>query len=345
MPRLLAGLVLCSALLAVPCASGAAANVAVSQIYAGGGNAGATYANDYVELVNRSGSSVSLAGWTLQYASAASTSWQAVALTGTIRAGGYYLVKLASGGAVGAALPAADATGTVNLALSGGKVALVRDATVLTCGTCDAVASVEDFVGWGTAADFEGSAAAEAPSSTTALLRASAGCTDGGENASDFALGDPAPRTSASPGASCSGTAAPGSASAAASVSVDVQSHLSMTLERASIGFGSAFAGDTPAAVSERITVVSNNPTGYALTVHRSAFAPADLPLGVGLSAGSPQLPIPIAPATDLFIGSSSAATPAAGDLWPATIGFTGPLPAVAPGHYAATVTFTVIAR
>jgi hypothetical protein len=345
MPRFLAFLVLCLALVVVPCASGATASVAVSQIYAGGGNAGATYANDYVELVNRSGSSVSLAGWTVQYASAASTSWQVVALSGTVRAGGYYLVKLASGGTVGAALPAADATGTVNLAASGGKVALVRDATALTCATCDAVASIEDFVGWGTASDFEGAAAADAPSNTTALLRAGAGCTDSNANASDFALGDPAPRTSASPAATCSSGSSPGTGSAGASVSVDVQSMLSMTLERASIGFGSAFAGETPAAVSERVTVVSNNPTGYALTVHRSAFAPADLPLGVGLTSSSPQLPIPIAPATDLFLGSSSAATPAAGDVWPATIGFTGPLPAVPPGHYTATVTFTVIAR
>ena len=110
-------------------------------------------------------------------------------------------------------------------------------------------------------------------------------------------------------------------------------------------GLERLMAGDTPTAVSERVTVVSNNPAGYALTVHRSAFAPADLPLGVGLTSSSPQLPIPIAPATDLFLGSSSAATPAAGDVWPATIGFTGPLPAVPPGHYTATVTFTVIAR
>ena len=47
---------------------------------------------------------------------------------------GYYLVQLASAGAVGAALPTPDATGTTNLAASGGKVALVRDATALTCG-------------------------------------------------------------------------------------------------------------------------------------------------------------------------------------------------------------------
>jgi uncharacterized protein len=344
MPKFTVLLVLCLAL-AVPSASAATANVALSQVYAGGGNSGATFANDYIELVNRGGAPVSVAGWTVQYASAASSSWQTVPLTGSIRAGGYYLVKLGSGGTAGAALPSADATGTINLAAGGGKVALVRDATELTCSTCDAVASIEDFVGWGTATDAEGSPA-DAPSSTTALVRAGAGCTDTNANAADFALGDPAPRTSASPVAACTGgTTPPGSTTSGASVSVDVQSMLSMTLERASVSFGQAFAGDTPTAVSERVTVNSNNPTGYALTVHRSAFAPADLPLGVSLAGGSPQLPIPIAPAADLFLASSSAATPAAGDVWAATIGFTGPLPAVPPGHYTATVTFTVIGR
>src|SRR5213076_2724990 len=92
-------LALLALVLAVPFASGAnsSASVAISQIYAGGGNAGATYTNDYVELVNRSSAAVSLTGWTVQYASAASTSWTSVPLAGSIRAGGYYLVKLSGG--------------------------------------------------------------------------------------------------------------------------------------------------------------------------------------------------------------------------------------------------------
>ena len=39
-----------------------------------------------------------------------------------------------SGGATGASLPTADATGTSNLAASGGKIALVHDTTALACG-------------------------------------------------------------------------------------------------------------------------------------------------------------------------------------------------------------------
>ena len=58
------------ALLAVPIASGASPDLVVSQVYAGGGNSGATYANDFVELFNRGSASVDLSGWSLQYATA-----------------------------------------------------------------------------------------------------------------------------------------------------------------------------------------------------------------------------------------------------------------------------------
>src|SRR4029453_8329642 len=135
----------------------------VAEVYAAGGNSGAAYANDYAELFNRATSPVAIDGWTLQYASASSTSWQSTALSGTIPAGGRYPVQLASGGANGSSLPAADATGTSNLAVTGGKVALVDDATALTCGasagSCSTASNLEDLVGYGGAADYEGTGA------------------------------------------------------------------------------------------------------------------------------------------------------------------------------------------
>ena len=42
-------------------------------MYGGGGNTGATYKNDFIELFNRGGSVVSVAGWSVQYASTAGT--------------------------------------------------------------------------------------------------------------------------------------------------------------------------------------------------------------------------------------------------------------------------------
>ena len=114
--NLVASLLVAALLLSAPSALAATSSVVVSQIYAGGGNAGATYQNDFVELFNRGGSAVDLTGWTVQYASAASTSWSTTALAGSIQPGRHYLVQLASTAAVGTVLPAPEATGTANLA-------------------------------------------------------------------------------------------------------------------------------------------------------------------------------------------------------------------------------------
>src|SRR5712692_1200494 len=168
--RILLALVVAGAVLAVPFAHGATSSVVVSQIFAGGGNAGASYTNDFVELLNRGATAVDLTGWTIQYASASSTSWQTTALAGSIGAGRYYLVQLASTASVGLPLPTPDATGTTNLASAGGKIALVRDATALTCGavagSCSSAPLVEDLVGYGSATDYEGTGPAPALSST-----------------------------------------------------------------------------------------------------------------------------------------------------------------------------------
>jgi hypothetical protein len=56
-------------------------------------------------------------------------------------------------------------------------------------------------------------------------------------------------------------------------------------------------------------------------------------------------LALPVAPAADLLVGTTTTVSAAGGDVWPTRIGFTGPLPSVPPGHYAATVTYTAIAR
>jgi len=197
----------------VPSAVGASSGVVISQVYAGGGNAGATYTNDFVELFNPGATSVDLSSWTVQYASAASTSWSATPLTGSIAPGHYYLVALASTAAVGGPLPAPDATGTTNLAASGGKVALVQDATALACGasagSCAASASIRDLVGYGGAADYEGPGPAAALSSTTAAQRGASGCTDTGDNAADFTAVAPQPRNSASAAVTCAGSPPP----------------------------------------------------------------------------------------------------------------------------------------
>ena len=347
-------------LLAVPIASGASPDVVVSQVYGGGGNSGATYANDFVELFNRGSSSIDLSGWSVQYATASGTSWQVTTLSGTLAAGRHYLVALASGGTNGAALPASDATGTSNLAASGGKIALVHDTNALSCGatagSCSSVSTVRDLVGYGSATDFEGSAA-PALSNTTAAIRGSGGCSDTDVNGTDFTADTPAPRNTTAAAATCTGTPPPaGSGSASASVALDLQSSLSIALDKPTLSFGNAAPGDSPAALAERVTVTSTNANGYTLGAHRTVFAPADLPLGLSATApaggtlgpslaGGARAPLPIAPAADLVVGTTSAPSGASGDTWPTSLAFTSSLPTLASGHYSATVTFTVIAR
>jgi len=353
MPRALFVLVaLALALIAgAPAAAPATASsstVVVGELYAGGGNSGATYANDYVELFNRGTTTFDVTGWTLQYAASASTTWEPTPLTGTIAPGGHYLVALASGGSVGAALPAADATGTTNLAASGGKVALVAAATSLTCGatagSCATVASIRDLVGYGTASDFEGSAA-PAGSSTNALARAGGGCIDTDNNGADFAAAPPSPKNAAAAPAACGATSGGTGTSASVSVTIDVQPVIAVALDRSSIAFGNVVAGTTPAPAAVTATVSSNDTAGYTLGVHRSAFTPTDLPLAIVPHAGAALAAIPIAPAADLQIASTTAPSAAAGDAWPTSVGFLTALPVAVSGHYAATVTYTVLAR
>jgi hypothetical protein len=278
-------LVLAAVLLVAPAARAASPDVVISQAFAAGGNAGAAYANDFAELFNRGSATVDLTGWTVQYASAAGTTWQATPLTGTLAPGRHYLVQLASGGAVGAAL-----------------------------------------------------------SATTAAVRAGSGCTDTDANAADFATAAPAPLNSGAAAAACGAVPPPaGSVVQSAAVDVDIAPVLSIALERPTLSFGSVFTQQAPPALSEGVTVVSNNPAGYSLTVHRAAFSPADLPLGISVGGGA-LTPIPVAPALDLLIGSSSTASSASGDVWSTSIGFPS-LPTVAPGRYTSTVVFTAIGR
>src|SRR5579884_240185 len=354
-------LLLCVCVLgATGTAHAASSSVVVSQVFAGGGNSGAPYTNDFVELFNRGSTAVDLTGWSVQYAPATSTSWQATPLGGTIQPGRYYLVQLASSASIGAALPTPDATGTSNLAASGGKVAVASTATALACGasagSCSATAGVVDLVGCGPASDFEGAGSAPALSATTAALRAGGGCVDTDTSSADFATGSPAPRNSASAAQSCGGGGSNAGVGQDATVRVSLQSVLAVSLEKTSLDFGQVVPGSTPAPLSEHVTVTSTSAAGYTLSVHRSAFAPADLPLALAASAppgaalagalaGGGLVPVPIAPTTDLLLGSSIAASAGGGDVWPTSIGFSSVIPSLAAGAYSTTVTFTAVGR
>lgn len=195
------------AFLGLGSAANAQAQVVISQVYGGGGNSGATWKSDFVELHNTGTSAVDLSSYSVQYASATGTSWQVTRLAGSIAPGSYYLVKQADGSGGTTALPTPDLSGTISMSASAGKVALSAAQSALS-GACPT--GLVDLVGFGaTASCFEGSAATAAPSNTLAVLRAADGCTDTNDNAADFATGAPNPRNSATAGSVCGAAGTP----------------------------------------------------------------------------------------------------------------------------------------
>jgi len=76
--------------------------VRISQVYGGGGNSGATFKNDFIELFNQSDSPVDVSTWSVQKASANLNNWEITNLcpaggTCVVQPGRYYLVQEAQG--------------------------------------------------------------------------------------------------------------------------------------------------------------------------------------------------------------------------------------------------------
>lgn len=189
--------------------SQAVGQVVISEVYGGGGNSGATYRNDFIELFNRGSTSQSISGWSVQYASSAGTTWQVTAIPAgvTLAPGQRYLIAQASGGAIGALLPAANVSGSINMSATAGKVALVSSAGAIS-GSCPA--GVVDRVGYGSANCSEG-VAAPAASNTTSISRALNGCQDTGSNSADFAAGAASPQNASATATPCGGGGGSGS--------------------------------------------------------------------------------------------------------------------------------------
>ena len=97
----------------------AASNLVISEVYGAGGNNGATFNADFVELYNPTGSAISLAGKGLQYRSSGGGSGGVAALTGSVPANSTFLIRVAAPGANGAALPTPDLVTSTTLNMSG----------------------------------------------------------------------------------------------------------------------------------------------------------------------------------------------------------------------------------
>ncbi len=185
--------------------------VVISQVYGGGGNASATYTNDFIEIFNRGTTTIdfSVTPYSVQYAAAASnfTTNKTDITSGVLLPGHYFLVREASGGANGAALPTPDATGTINMAATAGKVALVTGTTALTGSGCPLGATVVDFLGYGTGANCSETApiAVSGTNSNARSVIRTVSCTDSNNNSADFSnpVTAPVARNSATTPAPC----------------------------------------------------------------------------------------------------------------------------------------------
>lgn len=127
--------------------------VIITQVYGGGGNSGATYKSDFIELYNTTNSDINISGWSLYYSAATSSAtnlkYELPANT-TIKANSYFLVK---GGDGTGTQPAwniiFDATCTLNLSGSTGKVILLKSNAAFTLSTpptIDEIINNVDFI-------------------------------------------------------------------------------------------------------------------------------------------------------------------------------------------------------
>jgi len=182
---------------ATPAQAAPSTTIVINEVYGGGGNSGATYTNDFIELKNIGSTDVDVSTWSVQYASggATGTNYQVTKLTGHIPAGETYLVEEAAGTGGTTPLPAPDvkapAGGGIAMSGTAGKVALVSSQTALSCTipNCDTAPGVVDYVGYGSAVDSE-TAPTPAPSNTMPVSR-TGGDTD--NNSTDFTTGAPSP--------------------------------------------------------------------------------------------------------------------------------------------------------
>src|SRR5262245_56854209 len=253
-------------------------DLVISQVYGGGDNSGAPFRNDFVELFNRGTTTVSLVGWSLQYASATGTGTfdgnPIALLSGSLAPGQYYLIQLGLGGPNGVTLPAYDATASTNMSGTAGKVALVNTTTGLACNggstPCSSaqLAQIVDYVGYGNANFFEGSGAAPTLSNTTAAFRASRGCIDTKHNDADFTVDVPGPRHTASALHSCPADVAPTVSSTYPSddsTNVPIDANLTVTFSEP-VHVSDTWYTLTCSVSCSHAAVVSGGPTKFTLS-------------------------------------------------------------------------------
>jgi hypothetical protein len=184
----------------VPCPNralaGPAAHVVVNEVHidsiAGTGGSD----DDWVELYNPTNQPVVLDGWSVQKSSETGTTIAKQALSGSISAGGYVLIVKNGAATSQALLDAADITAGTPFNLASDNIVYLVNDNINITGSNDA--NIIDFVGFGGADFYEGTAPAPAIAETKSISRMPDG-EDTDQNSVDFKVKDaPTPMNSKS---------------------------------------------------------------------------------------------------------------------------------------------------
>ena len=158
-------------------------NVVINEVYGGGGNSGAKYTHDFVELYNPTERDIDLTGWVLDQQSTAGNSGSKVALRGVVPAGGYFLIQGKAGDTgSGESLPAPDQEAGFEFGAKGAIAVLLNGNNEI------------DRVGWGGTSKAEGKAAGGTGNGTSVQRKQVGVDTD--NNAADFEVAEPTPQGS-----------------------------------------------------------------------------------------------------------------------------------------------------
>lgn len=180
-------------------AQAASTGLVISEAYGGGGNSGATLTHDFVELHNPTDAPISVDGMSIQYRSSGSSAAATgvTELSGTVPAGGYFLVQQAQGSGGTQALPTPDVEGSTAMSGSSFTVWLAEGTTALNppVGSVTSAPGVVDLLGVGSNT-FE-TARAAGVSNTTSSSRTAP---DADHNAAEFTTGAPTPQNSGDAG-------------------------------------------------------------------------------------------------------------------------------------------------
>ena len=155
-------------------------NVVINEVYGGGGNSGAKFNKDFVELYNPTDQPIDVTGWTIEQRSTGGNVGNTHTLSGVVPAKSTFLITSTPGSNGDAITDADDTTAKFNFSGKGAIAVLL-----------DANNTEVDLVGWGSASRAEG-APADGTANATSIQRATLGV-DTDNNAADFEVATPTP--------------------------------------------------------------------------------------------------------------------------------------------------------